>query len=133
MAKRRKNKPGPKQNGFVYLLSLVINNTVYYKIGTTNRTVRHRLLEVAGELHDNLGYIPVMAIVTEKQVLNNYQVETELLRLTAEHKPKPGKELNDTFSGYSEIRCMDLGKLKTLLAECVAKDYPTVQPTLIEM
>lgn len=132
MAKRKK-KQGPKQNGWVYILTIVIGNTVYKKIGTTNRTVRHRLLEVAGELHDNLGYIPVMQIVSEQQTMNNYQVEADLLKLTAEHRPKPGKELNDKFSGWSELRCMDLDKLKTLLAECLAKDYPVIQPTLIEM
>ena len=131
MARRKRNKP--TVNGFVYVLKITIDYDVYYKIGTTNRTPRHRLLEIAGELYDILGYIPKMTVMYSDQVRDNYQTESDILQSTLNYIIKPDCILYDRFNGYSEVRCMELEQLKEVYDRCVAKSYPVIQRQLIEM
>ena len=80
MAKKKQHKE--KFNGHVYLLKIWIDADVIFKIGTTNRAVLTRALEISAELYAAIGYMPKMVIVREHRVLNNYTVEAELLRET---------------------------------------------------
>ena len=131
MAKRKITKERLRINGWVYIMSITIQGKSYKKIGTTNRTPRHRLLEIAGEIFDAIGYIPVMTIVTAKQTQNNYVVEKAILDQTIKHKPGSDCVLWDKFNGFGEMRSIDKDVLVAIYTECLNKDYPVIQPTLV--
>lgn len=128
MAKRKHKKV--RTSGEVYLLQIWIGTIIYLKIGYTKRTARCRLIEVGTELLDQLGYFPKIKIVSKTVVSNPQAVEADLLEKTKEYRPT---NLPFTFSGYSEIRCMDLNKLEVLYKECINKDYRVTLPDLISM
>lgn len=127
---KRKKQPVKKVDGVVYIIKIWLDSGVVYKAGTTNRTALKRLVEIGQELIGLLGYWPRMVILKEDMCKNNYQVEADLLKQTAKHgvnMPLP------EFSGRSELRQMEEDVLLAKYAECIAKDYPVIQPTLIQL
>lgn len=122
MAKHKEQKI--KYNGYVYVLKIWIGADIVYKVGTTNRTPLVRALEIAGELYRLLGYIPKMVILREKTTMDNYKVESEVLKLTNEYRYEL---LSDgTMCGESELRKCDELHLLKVYDECLVKDYPAV-------
>lgn len=60
MYKKKWSPPKKAYDGFVYILKIAGPSGTVFKIGTTNRTPKIRILEIAGELFNVLGYIPKM-------------------------------------------------------------------------
>lgn len=112
-------------DGFVYILKIQTDTGVVFKVGTTNRLPKTRMLEIAGELFDVLGYIPRIQLLRQRQTKNNYKVEARVLRQTEIHKCSLGMA---EWSGESELRKMDEQTLLNVYDRAIAEDYaPTVK------
>ena len=129
--KKQFKKPKNKYNGHVYILKILIDADVVHKIGTTNRTVLTRALEISAELYVAIGYLPKMIIVREHRVLNNYAVEAELLRETVKHRYDLPCALEVT--GESEMRKMDEQELYRMYDRCILTNYPAVECYKVEI
>ena len=122
MAKKKWTKPKQMYNGYVYVLKIWFGDDIVYKVGTTNRTPKARLFEIADELYKIKGYIPKMKILKESTTKDNYKVEAEVLRVTDKYKYAiPGLS---EFTGDSEIRKMDEDELMKEYSLAMLKDYP---------
>jgi hypothetical protein len=124
MAKRKQQTE--RANGIVYVLRIEVGAEVILKIGTTNRTAVTRMLEICGEMHQTLGYVPRTTILRAATAMQNYEVEAELLKLTEQHKYIVQCERE--WSGQSELRKMNEQELLALYDQCIAKAYPAVEP-----
>lgn len=111
-----------KNNGYVYVLKVWAGADVIYKIGTTNRSPVIRMLEIAGEMYRALGYVPKMTIIREQQTRNNYVVEAEILKETAQYRYN--LPCVKDVCGESELRLMDEVELYATYNRCINKDYP---------
>lgn len=112
-------------DGFVYILKIQTDTGVVFKVGTTNRLPKTRMLEIAGELFDVLGYIPRIQLLRQRQTKDNYKVEARVLRQTEIHKCSLGMA---EWSGESELRKMDEQTLLNVYDRAIAEDYaPTVK------
>lgn len=114
-----------KYNGFVYIIKIVVNQEVIYKIGTTNRTPLRRMLEIAEDLHKVLAYIPKMTLIRQKQTHDNYKIEAAVLKATEKHRYI--LQCNGNISGESELRKMDETKLLGIYDFSMLADYPAEQ------
>jgi hypothetical protein len=101
MAKKKWSKPKQAWDGWVYILKIVTDNGTFFKLGTTNRMVKTRVLEIAGELLDVLGHIPKIEILRQKQTKDNYNIEASVLSKTQKHRCSLGFAEG---SGKSELR-----------------------------
>lgn len=125
MAKKKWQQPKEAWDGFVYILKIQTDTGVVYKVGTTNRLPKTRMLEIAGELFDVLGYIPRIQLLRQRQTKDNYKVEASVLRQTEIHKCSLGMA---EWSGESELRKMDEQVLLNVYDKAIAEDYaPTVK------
>ena len=118
-------------NGWVYIMKLWLNESVVYKIGTTNRSVLTRLGELAIEYHMKLGYVPKMKIMKDKQTKDNYAIEAKVLKRT--EKNRYYLDCNTDVCGESELRKMDEAELFAVYEECIATDYPAVTGVKVEL
>ena len=71
MAKKDWVKSKVQYDGFVYILMIHLLDGVVFKVGTTNRMPKTRLLEIAGELFDVLGHIPKIEMIRQRQTKDN--------------------------------------------------------------
>ena len=110
-------------DGYVYIIKIHAISKVVYKIGTTNRTVKTRVLEIAGELMEILGHIPKIEILREKQTKDNYAIEAAVLSETQKHRCNLGMR---EWTGESELRDMDEQTLLTVYDRAIMEGfYPT--------
>lgn len=132
MAKKKQFKqPKEKYNGWVYILKMWIGNDVVYKVGTTNRAVLTRALEISAELYAAVGYLPKMIIVREHRVLDNYAVEAEILKETVKWKYELLCERE--VIGESELRKMDEQEICRVYDRCILKNYPAMECYKVEI
>ena len=132
MAKKKQfKKPKEKYNGWVYILKMWIGNDVVYKVGTTNRAVLTRALEISAELYAAVGYLPKMIIVREHRVLDNYAVEAEILKETV--KWRYDLLCEREVSGESELRKMDEQEICTIYDRCILINYPAMECYKVEI
>lgn len=126
MAKKKEwNKTKESYDGFVYILKIVTDTGTIYKVGTTNRLPKTRMLEIVSELYEVLGYIPRIHLLRQRQTKDNYKVEASVLRQTEIHKCSLGMA---EWSGESELRKMDEQTLLNVYDRAIAEDYaPTVK------
>lgn len=125
MAKKKWQQPKESWDGFVYILKIQTDMGVVFKVGTTNRLPKTRMLEIASELFDVLGYIPRIQLLRQRQTKDNYKVEASVLRQTEIHKCSLGMA---EWSGESELRKMDEQTLLNVYDRAIAEDYaPTVK------
>lgn len=123
MAKKTWAKPKQAWDGFVYVIKIHAVNKIVYKIGTTNRTVKTRVLELAGELMEILGHIPKIEILREKQTKDNYAIEADVLGKTQKHRCNLGMR---EWTGESELRDMDEQELLIVYDRAIMEGfYPT--------
>ena len=123
MAKKDWKKPKQSWDGFVYVIKIYAVYKVVYKIGTTNRTVKTRVLEIAGELMEILGHIPKIEIMRQKQTKDNYAIEASVLSQTQKHRCSLGMS---EWAGESELRDMDEQTLLTVYDRAIMEGfYPT--------
>ena len=110
MAKKDWKKPKQSWDGFVYVIKIYAVYKVVYKIGTTNRTVKTRVLEIAGELMEILGHIPKIEIMRQKQTKDNYAIEASVLSQTQKHRCSLGMSEYDNYRWvqYREFRFASL-------------------------
>ena len=110
-------------DGYVYIIKIHAISKVVYKIGTTNRTVKTRVLEIAGELMEILGHIPKIEIMRQKQTKDNYAIEASVLSQTQKHRCSLGM---GEWTGESELRDMDEQTLLTVYDRAIMEGfYPT--------
>ena len=109
-------------NGYVYLIKIHVGAEIIYKIGTTNRTPKVRMLEIAGEFHRVLGYIPKMMLIRQKQTKDNYKVESAILKATEKYRYI--LQCNGEISGESELRKMNEQQLLNCYDSALMADYP---------
>ena len=125
MAKKKWQQPKESWDGFVYILKIQTDTGVVFKVGTTNRLPKTRMLEIAGELFDVLGYVPRIHLLRQRQTKDNYKVEANVLRQTEVYKHTLGM---GEWTGESELRKMDEQELLNVYDKAVAEDYaPTVK------
>lgn len=120
MAKKKWTQNKIKYDGFVYITKIWVPQGIVYKVGTTNRTPKTRLLEIAGELLEVLGHIPKIELLRQKQTKDNYKVEAAVLRKTQKHKCNLGL---CEWSGESELRKIKEQELLQIYDTCIAEDY----------
>lgn len=104
MAKKDWVKSKINYDGFVYIIKIHTVSKVVYKVGTTNRTVKTRVLEIAGELMEILGHIPKIELLRQKQTKDNYAIEATVLSQTQTHRCNLGM---GEWAGESELRDME--------------------------
>ena len=117
-------------DGFVYILMIHTLDGVIYKIGTTNRLPKTRLLEIAGELFEVLGHIPKIELIRQKQTKDNYKIEAQILRETEKHRYSMGMI---AWSGESELRRMDHQELLAIYDRAIAEDYAPTKKFEVEL
>lgn len=118
--KKHWTKPKEKYDGFVYIIKIYTNTGTVFKPGTTNRMVKTRILEIAGELLEVLGHIPKIEILRQKQTKDNYAIEAKILKQTEKHRCSLGF---GEWCGESELRKMDEGSLLDIYDRAIAEDY----------
>lgn len=126
MAKKKDwSKPKESYDGYVYILKIQTDTCVVFKVGTTNRLPKTRMLEIASELYEVLGYVPRIQLLRQKQTKDNYKVEASVLRQTENSRCSLGMA---EWSGESELRKMDEQTLLKVYDIAIAEDYtPTVK------
>ena len=125
MAKKKWTQPKVKYDGFVYIIKIYTDQGIINKVGTTNRTPKARMLEIAGELYEVLGYIPRMQMLRQKQTKDNYQIEAAVLRKTQKYRCSLGM---CEWSGESELRKMDEQALLQVYDVCLSEGFaPTTK------
>ena len=130
MAKKDWVKSKVQYDGFVYILMIHLLDGVVFKVGTTNRMPKTRLLEIAGELFDVLGHIPKIELIRERQTKNNYKIEAQVLRETEKHRYSMGMI---AWSGESELRRMDQEELLRIYDRAIAEDYAPTKKFEVEL
>ena len=127
MSRKKKDWSKPKEafDGHVYILRISADTGTVYKVGTTNRLPKTRMLEIAGELFEVLGYVPRIQLLRQRQTKDNYKVEASVLRQTEIYKHTLGM---GEWAGESELRKIDEQELLNVYDRAVAEDYaPTVK------
>lgn len=130
MAKKKWQKPKQAYDGFVYLLKIHGPHGVVYKIGTTNRTPKTRMLEIAGELFEVLGHIPKIELLRKKQTKDNYKIESDVLRKTQKHQCSLGF---CEWSGESELRKMNEQELLQIYDVSLAEGFAPTKKFEVEL
>ena len=120
MAKKKWSKPKEAWDGWVYVIKIHAPDGAVYKIGTTNRTVKTRVLEIAGELMGVLGYIPRIDLLRQKQTKDNYNVESKVLSTTQQYKCTLGL---CEWVGESELRKMNECELLEAYDRIIAEGF----------
>ena len=118
MAKHQKQKQA--YDGWVYILKIYTHLEIVYKIGTTNRTAKRRMLEIAGELYEVLGHIPKIELIRQKQTKDNYKIEAAVLNKTQKHRCSLGM---CEWPGESELRKMNEQELLQVYDRCIAEGF----------
>lgn len=127
MARKKKDWSTPKEayDGFVYILKIATDTGTVHKVGTTNRLPKTRMLEIASELYEVLGYIPRIQLLRQKQTKDNYKVEANVLRQTENSRCSLGMV---EWAGESELRKIDEHELLNIYDRAIAEDYaPTIK------
>lgn len=127
MARKKKDWSTPKEayDGFVYILKIWAPTGIVFKVGTTNRLPKTRMLEIAGELFEVLGHIPKIELLRQRQTKDNYKVEAAVLSKTQKHRCSLGI---CEWSGESELRKIDEHELLNVYDRAIAEDYaPTIK------
>ena len=130
MAKKDWVKSKVQYDGFVYILMIHLLDGVIYKIGTTNRMPKTRLLEIAGELFEVLGHIPKIELIRQRQTKDNYKIEAQILRETENYRYSMGMI---AWSGESELRRMDHQELLRIYDRAIAEDYAPTKKFEVEL
>ena len=117
-------------DGFVYILMIHLLDGVVFKVGTTNRLPKTRLLEIAGELFEVLGHIPKIEMIRQRQTKDNYKIEAQILRETEKHRCNLGMI---EWSGESELRRMDHQELLRIYDRAIAEDYSPTKKFEVEL
>ena len=130
MAKKDWVKSKIQYDGFVYILVIHTPVGVVHKVGTTNRTVKTRMLEIAGELFGVLGHIPKIELIRERQTKDNYKIEAQILRETEKHRCNLGML---EWPGESELRKMDHQELLRIYDRAIAEDYAPTKKFEVEL
>ena len=130
MAKKNWTKAKEAWDGFVYILMIHMLDGVVFKVGTTNRLPKTRLLEIAGELFDVLGHIPKIELIRQRQTKDNYKIEAQVLRETEAHRYSMGM---GEWSGESELRRMDHQELLAIYDRAIAEDYAPTKKFEVEL
>ena len=132
MAKKNWTKAKAKEawDGFVYILMIHALDGVIYKVGTTNRLPKTRMLELAGELFEVLGHIPRIEMIRQRQTKDNYAIEAMILRETEKHRYSMGMI---AWSGESELRRMDCQELLRIYDRAIAEDYAPTKKFEVEL
>lgn len=130
MAKKDWKKPKEAWDGFVYILKIHTLVGVVYKVGTTNRIPKTRMLEIAGELFEVLGHIPKIELIRQRQTKDNYKIEAQVLRETEGFRCNLGMI---EWSGESELRRMDEHELLVVYDRAIAEDYAPTKKFEVEL
>ena len=130
MAKKDWVKSKVQYDGFVYILMIHLLDGVVFKVGTTNRMPKTRLLEIAGELFDVLGHIPKIEMIRQKQTKDNYKIEAQILRETEQHRYSMGMV---EWVGESELRRMNQEELLRIYDRAIAEDYAPTKKFEVEL
>ncbi len=130
MAKKDWKKAKEAWDGFVYILMIHAPDKIVFKVGTTNRLPKTRMLEIAGELFDVLGHIPKIELIRQRQTKDNYKIEAQILRETEKHRCNLGMT---EWSGESELRLMDHQELLRIYDIAIAEDYAPTKKFEVEL
>ncbi len=124
MAKKKWSKNKEAWDGFVYILKISGPGGTVFKVGTTNRTPKTRMLEIAGELFEVLGHIPRIELLRQRQTKDNYKVEARVLNETAKHRCSLGL---CEWVGESELRRIEEHELLVCYDRAIADDYASTK------
>ena len=130
MAKKNWTKAKVQYDGFVYILMVHALDGVIYKVGTTNRLPKTRMLEIAGELFEVLGHIPKIEMIRQRQTKDNYAIEATILRETEIHRCSLGMV---EWVGESELRRMNQEELLRIYDRAIAEDYAPTKKFEVEL
>ena len=113
-------------NKIIYLIAIWIGEYHVYKVGTASRTALSRLKEIGAELMGQLGYWPKMKIMMEhRHIETNYAVEAAILAETKDSLVR--SDLCPEFSGRTELRALEYGRLVEVYTRCLNGKYETVR------
>ena len=112
-------------DGWVYVLKIYLDSEIVFKPGTTNRLPKTRMLEIAGELFEVLGYVPRIQLLRQRQTKDNYKVEALVLKQTVHAQCTLGM---CEWTGESELRKIDEQTLLNTYDRAIAEDFaPTIK------
>ena len=112
-------------DGWVYILKIYLDSEIVFKPGTTNRLPKTRMLEIAGELFEVLGYVPRIQLLRQRQTKDNYKVEALVLKQTVHAQCTLGM---CEWVGESELRKIDEQTLLNTYDRAIAEDFaPTIK------
>jgi len=120
-----------KQNGYVYAIRIFVGYKSVVKVGTTNRSVIKRVLEIAEELYRSIGYLPKICVLRQQSTKFNYEVEAAILKETKDKQCRIEGDIE--FSGQSEIRDIPDAEICAIYDRCISQGYKAVKPYIIEM
>lgn len=130
MAKKDWVKGKQAWDGFVYVIKIHTVGKVVYKVGTTNRMVKTRVLEIAGELMEILGHIPKIELLRQKQTKDNYAIEAMVLSQTKNHRCALGM---GEWAGESELRDMEELALLTVYDRVIMDGFMPTKKFEVEL
>lgn len=130
MAKKDWVKSKQAWDGFVYIIKIYTVDKVVYKVGTTNRTVKIRVLEIAGELMEILGHIPKIELLRQKQTKDNYAIEAAVLSQTQKYRCDLGMR---EWTGESELRDMDEQTLLIVYDRAIMEGFMPTKKFEVEL
>ena len=96
---RWRRKAPPTGSGIVYVLKIMLEETVTFKVGITTRTVVVRAKEIIEGIYKMYGYFPEVRILRQDKTLNHFKVETAIHNQLDEFRYTP----DVTFTGSTEL------------------------------
>ena len=98
MARWRRRSP-QNHSGIVYILRIVLEGTVTYKIGITTKTVVFRAKQIIEGVYKTYGYFPEVRVLRQGKTKNHFKVETAMHNQLCDFKYIP----DFTFTGSTEL------------------------------
>lgn len=98
MARWRRRSP-QNHSGIVYILRIILEDVVTYKIGITTKTVVFRAKQIIEGIYKTYGYFPEVRVIRQDKTKNHFKVETAMHNQLDDFKYTP----DFTFTGSSEL------------------------------
>lgn len=118
--RRRRKVPKP-HSGTVYVLRIMLDDIVTYKVGITTFSVTRRVLQIIEGIYKGYGYFPEVRIVREDKTKNHFKVETAIHNQLMDYSYTP----LETFTGSSELfRGLEEAELIEKYELAISSDEP---------
>ena len=98
MTRWRRRSP-KNHSGVVYILRIILDDVVTYKVGITTKTVVFRVKQIIEGVYKTYGYFPEVRVLRQDKTKNHFKVETAMHNQLGEFRYVP----DFVFTGSSEL------------------------------